>query len=171
MRGFLERLYLLSGYLAAVFLVGILVSIMWQVVSRWSGRTADATEAAGMCLAAATFFALAHTFRAGGHVRINLLTDNLKPTVKKWVELFNCVVGVGAVSYLTWYMWLLAFQSWEFHDVSPGLLAMPFWVPQAGVALGLTFFAIALVDETVWVLQGRPPRYDVTSALDDNPVA
>ncbi|MEG4645743.1 TRAP transporter small permease subunit [Paracoccus sp. APAP_BH8] len=171
MRKALDKLYQFSGYLAAAFLVGILISVMWQVGSRWLGHTADATEAAGMCLAAATFFGLAHTFRAGAHVRINLLTSHLAPSRQRWFELFNCAAGSLVIGYLTWNMWALAYQSWMFHDVSPGLLAMPFWVPQTGVAVGLTFLFIALLDELVWLIQGNRPRYDVPEIQHDNPVA
>lgn len=171
MRRFLDRLYLYSGYLAAVFLVGILVVIIWQVVARWLGRTADATEAAGMCLAAATFFGLAHTFRAGSHVRINLLLSHLPRPAQKIVELFNCFVGLAAIGLLSWNMWALSLQSWDFHDVSPGLLAMPFWIPQAGVATGMSFLVIALADEILWILQGGTPRYEAAETEQDTPVA
>ena len=69
-RGVLDKFYEACGYLAAAFMVGIGVSIVAQIVARMRGVTLDATEAAGLCLAASTFFGLAHTFRRGGHVRI-----------------------------------------------------------------------------------------------------
>jgi len=70
LRAFLDKLYRGCGYIAAAFMVGIAVTIIAQMVARLRGVTLDATEAAGMCLAASTFFGLAHTFRSGAHVRI-----------------------------------------------------------------------------------------------------
>lgn len=171
MRCFLNKIYVASGSLAAIFLVGILLAIFWQVVSRWLGRTADASELAGMCLAASTFFGLAYTFREGGHVRINLIVSRLPPAIQRWVELFNCLVGLVVVSFSGFNMWLLTIQSWDFEDISPGLLAMPFWIPQTGVAVGLTIFSIALLDEVIWLLQGGRPRYDVVEPEHNIPVA
>ena len=172
LRVFLDRLYLISGYISAVFLVGIAVSIVIQIVARMRGVTFDATEVAGLCLAASTFFGLAHTFRSGAHVRIRLIVDRLPWSSRRPVEIFNCLLSAVAVCYLAWHVILFAFQSYEYQDVSPGLLAIPFWIPQAGVAAGITLFAIAIIDELVWIAWGGHPRTD--SAEDaglDTPVA
>jgi TRAP-type C4-dicarboxylate transport system permease small subunit len=157
-RTFLERLYLWCGYAAAAFLIGIGLCIVAQIVWRIRGQTFDATEAAGLCLAASIFLGLAHTFRQGSHVRISLLTDKLPPRLKHGVEIFNCLQGSVVVGFLAWQMILFARQSYEFHDVSPGLLAMPMWIPQGGAAIGITALAIGLLDELIWLLQGGAPR-------------
>lgn len=157
-RTYLNRLYLWCGYVAAAFLVGIAVSIILQIVWRMRGKTFEATEAAGLCLAAATFFGLAHTFVHGSHVRINLLTKKLPERFQRGVEILNCLLGTIIVGFLASQMILFAVQSFSFHDISPGLLAMPMWIPQAGAAAGITVLAIALFDELVWLLQGGAPR-------------
>lgn len=154
----LERLYLWCGYAAAAFLVGIGLCIVTQIVWRIRGRTFDATEAAGLCLAASIFLGLAHTFRQGSHVRISLLTNKLPPRLKHGAEIFNCLQGSVVVGFLAWQMILFARQSYEFHDVSPGLLAMPMWIPQGGAAIGITALAIGLLDELIWLVQGGAPR-------------
>lgn len=172
LRGLLDKFYEACGYLAAVFMVGIAVAIVIQIVSRMRGVTVDATEAAGLCLAASTFFGLAHTFRRGSHVRINLIIDRLSASARHKVEIFNCLLGTVVVSFLAWHVSLLAKQSFEFNDVSPGLLAMPFWIPQAGVAIGVIAFAIALIDELLWLLTGGQPRYEAPDEIGlDKPVA
>lgn len=153
-------------------MVGIGVSIVAQIVARMRGVTLDATEAAGLCLAASTFFGLAHTFRRGGHVRINLLVDRLPLRFRRSVEILNCLLGTVVVSFLAWHVASLALQSREFNDISPGLLAMPFWIPQAGVAVGVTALAIAFVDELLWLLGGGKPRYEAPDEIElDRPVA
>lgn len=171
-RGVLDKFYEACGYLAAAFMVGIGVSIVAQIVARMRGVTLDATEAAGLCLAASTFFGLAHTFRRGGHVRINLLVDRLPLRFRRSVEILNCLLGTVVVSFLAWHVASLALQSREFNDISPGLLAMPFWIPQAGVAVGVTALAIAFVDELLWLLGGGKPRYEAPDEIElDRPVA
>lgn len=171
-RGILDKFYEACGYLAAAFLVAIGVAIVAQILGRMRGVTLDATEAAGLCLAASTFFGLAHTFRRGGHVRINLLVDRMPQHWRHGIEIFNCLVGTVVVSFLAWHVASLALQSREFNDVSPGLLAMPFWIPQTGVAIGVVALAIAFIDELVWLVGGGKPRYDAPDEVElDRPVA
>jgi TRAP-type C4-dicarboxylate transport system permease small subunit len=172
MRGILDKFYEACGYLAAAFMVGIGLAILAQILGRMRGVTLDATEAAGMCLAASTFFGLAHTFRRGGHVRINLIVDKLPPHWRHRVEILACLLGTVVVSFLAWHVASLALQSQAFNDVSPGLLAMPFWIPQTGVAIGVTALAVAFIDELVWLIGGGRPRYEAPDELElDRPVA
>jgi TRAP-type C4-dicarboxylate transport system permease small subunit len=171
-RGILDKFYEACGYLAAAFMVGIGLAILAQIIGRMRGVTLDATEAAGLCLAAATFFGLAHTFRRGGHVRINLIVDRLPKRWRRGVEIVNCLLGTVVVSFLAWHIGALALQSYQFNDVSPGLLAMPFWIPQTGVALGVTALAIAFIDELLWLIGGGEPRYEAPDEVElDRPVA
>ena len=171
-RAALDKLYLGSGYLAAAFMAGIGVCVVAQIVFRTFGRTLDATEASGFCMAAATFLGLAHTLRSGAHVRITLLAHRLSPRHQHGLQVLICLLGVVVVGYLTWHVWSLALQSREFHDISPGLLAMPMWIPQAGAAFGITVLAIALVDELFWLLGGGASRCEAPDEIGgDQPVA
>lgn len=172
LRSALDKLYLGSGYLAAVFMAGIGVCVVAQIGFRVLGRTLDATEASGFCMAAATFLGLAHTLRSGAHVRITLLAHRLSPSGQHRLQIAVCLLGVIVVGFLCWHVWALAIQSREFHDISPGLLAMPLWIPQAGAALGITVLAIALVDELFWLLGGGASRCEAPDEISgDQPVA
>jgi TRAP-type C4-dicarboxylate transport system permease small subunit len=172
LRSILDNFYLLCGYLAATFMVGIGVCILVQITWRMLGVTFDATEASGFCLASATFLGLAHTLRHGSHVRINLLTCKLPKRLQHSMNIVNCLLGSAVAGYLAWNVILLALQSFNFHDVSPGLLGMPMWIPQAGAALGVTALAIALLDELLWLVAGGESRCETEDEIDiDAPVA
>ena len=70
----LGKLYAAGAVLAAVFMVLIAALTLSQVVGRAIGIVVpDAGDLAGYAMAAATFLALAHTFRSGGHIRVNLV--------------------------------------------------------------------------------------------------
>lgn len=159
-RRVLKRLYDLAGLLAGLCLVGIGVTIVVQIVARMMGVTVDSTEAAGLLLAATMFFGLAHTFQHGGHVRITLAIERLPPRWRRGAEAVNCLIAGAAICFLAWHVTGLALQSFEYHDVSPGLLAIPFWIPQGAAAAGVILFAVAILDELSWILSGRPPRDD-----------
>lgn len=159
-RRFLDTLYQWSGYLAAFCLVSIAVTIVLQVVGRFVSITIDSTESAGFFLAGSTFFGLAHTFRQGEHIRVTLLTRSASGRVAKVLNLW--AVGVSAVllAYMSYWAFDLVYFSYKFNDISPGLLAVPFWIPRSVMAVGLLVLTIALVDEFVSIWQGKEPSYN-----------
>ncbi len=66
-----------------------------------------------------------------------------------------------------WFALRLAWQSFQFNDISQGTDATPLWIPQIGMALGSVIFAIAIADELVAVLRGEKLRH---RAADSEPV-
>ena len=87
MRKVLDALYLISGIAACIFLAGIGVLIMVQIIARMAGVVFDSTEISGFFMSAATFLGLAYTFRQGGHVRVSLLIHRLNPSQHRGFEL------------------------------------------------------------------------------------
>jgi len=55
----------------------------------------------------------------------------------------------------------LAYNSWQFHDISTGNDATPLWIPQTAMAIGTVILLIAFVDELVLEIKGR--RVEKTS--------
>lgn len=161
MRRTLNALYLGSGILAAVFLALIAISILTQIVGRALGLVVDATEFSGFCLAASTFLGLAYALREGTHVRVGLVIEWLPAGWRRTLECLVCLFSAGSVGWLAWCAAAYTHQSYEFGDLSPGLLAAPLWIPQAGMALGLTIMTLALLDEGIRLLRhGRASYLD-----------
>ncbi len=160
MRAFLNGLYVASGLLAALFLAAICIAVMTQVVGRVFGAPLDATELSGFFMAAATFLGLAYTFREGGHIRIGLLVTRMSGRPRQAIELWSCLVGASLSGYAATHAVFFALESYEFNDISPGLLAIPFWIPQSGMAIGLIILTIALLDAAWDVAHGRQAGYE-----------
>ena len=59
----------------------------------------------------------------------------------------------------------MTWQSWKFHDISQGVIAVPLWIPQLGYSGGLVILFIAFVDELIHVGRGFPPRYELPKAV------
>lgn len=172
LRGPLDALYIASGFLAGLFLAGIAVSIIAQIVGRLAGVAIDGTELAGFSMAASTFLGLAYTLKSGTHVRVSLLVRHVPAGPKQVIEVACSLIGIIASAYFTYFAVKLVIQSWNFGDISPGLVAMPFWIPQSGMALGGALLVIAFIDELLIVLSGGTPGYETDEAiLDSVPVA
>ena len=166
----LDSLYLFSGRLGAAFLAGIAVAIIAQVLGRLLGFTIDSTETAGFCMAASTFLGLAYTFKQGGHIRVTLLIRSFPPNLRRIVELFCLAFTAAGLAYFTYWAADFVYFSYVFDEISPGLMAVPFWIPRTGMLLGLVIMTIAVVDEFVLVLRGALPAYEVNAESMFEPV-
>lgn len=161
MRKFLDGLYLSSGVLAALFMLLIAGVILAKIVGRYLGfLVPSAAEIAGFSVATSAFLALAPTLQHGAHIRVTLVLEHLPQRVHRWVEVW-CLASAFALSvYYTRWLINLVVGSIRFGDVSPGLLAIPLWIPQLGMAIGLGVFAVALLDNLIIVLfTGGEPAY------------
>ncbi len=160
MRRFLDRLYLGSGMLAGLFIILITIMILVQIVGRWFDIIIPSTEDfAGFFLAAATFLALAYTFRMGGHIRITILVHLLKGKVSRFALTAALSVFILMIAYGVYYTAAFVYESWSFDELSQGYIAVPLWIPQLGMLLGLIVFLIALIDDLVLLISGGTPTF------------
>lgn len=172
MRKFLDVLYLGAGILAGACIALIALVILAQIVARWFGVVVPSTEDfSGFLLAGASFLALAYTFRAGGHIRVSLLIHRLPGAVRRGCELFALAAITLVVGWFAWNATLLVAESWRFGELTQGYVAVPIWIPQAPMAIGLVLFFVALVDALADLLRGGTPGYlrheEATTALEE----
>jgi len=153
LRAALDKVYLSSGIIAALFLIAILSLIVLQMLARWTGEVfPGAPDYAGYCMAAASFFAFAHALNRGSHIRVSMLLNVVGPGMRRVLELWCFAVGTALGWYFTYYAVKATYWSWKFHDVSQGQDATPLWIPQLSMVIGSIVFAIALTDHLVHVV-------------------
>lgn len=157
MRRFLDQLYRVSGGLAAVFTVGVLVAVVLSIATRQLGFHIRGLDAyAGYSMATAGFLALAHTFKSGEHIRVSLLLSSLPPAASRKLDIFALLVACVISAKLAWFSFSLVFDSHMYNDISTGEDATPLWIPQISMAVGTLIFFIAVLDETLRRLRGMP---------------
>lgn len=156
MRKALDALYDGAAWLAALFMIALLVAVLLSIAGRELNFHVKGTDAyAGYFMAAAGFLALAHTLKRGEHIRVTLLLSALPPRARHAMELWARAAAVGLSGLLAFYAGRLAWQSHLFNDVSTASDATPLWIPQLGMALGTLILFVAFVDEFVTELRGR----------------
>lgn len=162
MRKFLDRLYLWAAYLAALCVLAICVLMIGQSILREFGVATGATNdfVAWLC-AAAAFLAMAHAFKHGDFVRVTLLLERMPPGVRRVFETASLAIACFAIGYLAFWATRFTYESWQFKDMSNGLVAVPLWIPQTTFVVGAWLFFIAVLDEMILVLRGNRPTYVV----------
>ena len=159
MRKLLDALYLGSAWLAALFMIGVLVMVLLSILGRLLQFYVPGTDAyAGYAMAGAGFLALAHTLKSGEHIRVTLIIGKLTGSARRGLELWSLSVAVLLSGLLAVYAWRLAWQSHLYHDVSTSADATPLWIPQICMGIGTTVLLIAFIDEWVLELLGRRAR-------------
>ena len=160
MRVLLDRLYNAAGVLAALFLVGTLGMVLTGIAGRLLHFHVPGTDSyAGYCMAAAGFLALAHTMKRGEHIRVTLLLEHVGAKAQRALELWALAVATLLAALFAFYSVRLAWQSWQFNDVSTGNDATPLWIPQLAMAAGTLVLFVALVDDLVLEWKGaRVPK-------------
>jgi TRAP-type C4-dicarboxylate transport system permease small subunit len=156
LRKYLDRLYDAAGYLAAFFMVGILLMVLASVAGRMAGFNLRGSDAyAGYCMAAAGFLALAHTLKRGEHIRVSLLLERFGGRLRRPLDLWSHAVGVFFCAVLAIFSVRLVWTSRAFNDISQGNDATPLWIPQIGMALGACVLLVAMVDDLVQLVRRR----------------
>lgn len=172
MRRWLDLLYLTSCWLAATCIGLICLLVICQVMLNLADRLSTLftgtaigltipsyADFTGFLLAAASFMALAHTLREGAHIRVVLLVSRLPEKLHRLVEIWCLGVSLGITLYFAWYTALLSHESYTYNDLSPGMIAVPIWIPQTAMLVGIIVLAVALADELVAVGRGGNACY------------
>jgi TRAP-type C4-dicarboxylate transport system permease small subunit len=161
----LDFLYDAAGSLAALFLIGTLAMVLTGIAGRLLNFHVPGTDAyAGYCMAAAGFLALAHTLKRREHIRVTLVLEHLSAGARHRLEVAALVVGVLLAALFAWFSVRLAWQSFDFNDVSTASDATPLWLPQLSMAAGTLVLLVAFVDELALELSGARTKPGAAAA-------
>jgi TRAP-type C4-dicarboxylate transport system permease small subunit len=149
LRRILDTLYLIGGIIASLFLIAILLIIVAQMLARWTGGVfPGATDYAGYCMAAASFFAFAYALNHGAHIRVSLVLSALG-RYRRWGETFCFAVATVIATWFAYYAIKGTYVSWRWNEISQGLDKTPIWIPQISMAIGAVLLAISFWDHLV----------------------
>ena len=160
MRKILNGCYTACGVVSGLALVGIVAFVLIQIVARPLGIVVSwSAEFAGYAMAASSFVGLAYTLNSGGHIRVNLLADRLPTSWQRWLERLCLVMASGIVGFFAWYCVAMTYDSYQFNEMGQGIIAVPLWMPQLWMALGVACLWLALVDNLITHLMNETTQY------------
>ena len=153
---FLNKIYKISGYIAALFLILVATFILIGIASRIFGfYIRGLAEYSGYCMAASSFFALAYTFVEGGHIRITLFLEKIEGNKKKYLETWCLMIASFFSGYLAFYFIKMLIISYKFQERSEGADEILVWIPQTSVAIGSTVFFICVLHQFILTILNK----------------
>lgn len=181
MRNSLDQLYRFSGGLAAFSLVMIMVIVFGQVLlnvidfialklfnKSYGFLIPSYALFSGYALGFATFLSLGLGLRKAAHIRVTLVESTLSPTLRRYNLTLVAFLGVLMGLLFTYSLGQLSYDSWRWGDTASGLIRVPLWIPQSGLALGSLIFSIAALDTFIEMLRlGQSPALHVTDPLKE----
>lgn len=155
----LMPLYRLGGWGAAASMIAICGLVSVQVLFRlldailvlFGGdrlglEIGGVSELAAYLLVGASFLGTAYTFTHHAHIRMSLLIQRLPARVRVFVETWCLGVALALNLLLCWSLWALMQESLSYNDVSSGMLAIPLWIPQLTLLVGMSLMSLALLE-------------------------
>lgn len=160
MRKLLDGLYAAGGMLAAACVLAIFLLMIGAALGRWlEWRVGWVNDVVSWLCAAAAFLGMAYSFRNGDFVRVTLLLESVRPSLRRVFEVGSLAVAAVAVGYLGYWAARFTWESWQFNDIAGNMVAIPIWIPQMSFVVGAALFVLAVLDECVTVLRGGKPSY------------
>ncbi len=91
------------------------------------------------------YFGLAYTFRAGGHIRMDMVVDHLPPRVKKGVDVIVSLLAVLIVGVMAYWSIQRIDYTWTNNVRSVWPSRMPMWIPYLSLPIGLILLDIEVL--------------------------
>lgn len=132
--------YVVAGVFLVIAALLILVEIILRSVFNISTLIAD--EVSVYLMIAMVYFGMAHIFKKGEHINIDLLTRRLKPRGQLYVRRFIAMLILLVSIFLSWRAWEFAVTAYKFDVVSFTWLYTPQYIPRMFVGLGLVIFML-----------------------------
>ena len=171
-----DRISLISAYLASVCLGGLTLLTLGQValgvLSKFShafpSDIAVGWEYSAYLMGSSFMFGAALTMRAGMQIRVQIVLQSFGGRFQRPLEVISSAIGAAFVTFLAYSLACFAFESYVSDQVSGGSLT-PLWIPQTSLALGTAIYALQSIMHALAALLGKPlvnESFKVASATE-----
>ena len=149
----LDHVTAAMAYVAGALFIALAFYLTIDVVGRkfFHLSTAVSDEYGGYALAVGGMWALAHTLRSGGHVRIDVLLPYLPRRVRSVLDYAALATMAAFAAMIAIYAWRLAIDSFTGDARAMSFVRTPLFVPQGLMALG---FSVLSLEAGVILLAG-----------------
>lgn len=148
----------LAMALAALGLLASLVMIAYGVVMRYGFNSPPVwvDDLVGFILVGIVMLAAAATLRRGEHISVDILTDRLSPSGKRWAQGWAMASVIVAAAMLVVNGWETAMSSKALGIMTSGQVEIPVYLLQMLLPLGGVAMLLVAVETLVRLVAGAP---------------
>lgn len=156
----------LSGVVGASLMAMLAVLMIAEVGMRglFNHSLTFAWEYAAYGMGGAVFLGAAFTLRSDGHIRVNLLIENVPPAVGRLIDMLCSVIGAAACAFLTYAMTMKLLDDLRSGSVAPTPTETPLALSDAALAGGLLLLTLQMVARLIRLILREPPEIDAQAA-------
>jgi TRAP-type mannitol/chloroaromatic compound transport system permease small subunit len=162
LQGWIDRLSLISAYLAAGCLVLLTLLTLTQVALGALSKVSHffpsdisfGWEYSAYLMGTAFMLGGALTLRAGMQIRVEVVLRLFGGRFRDPLEIGSSIIGAAFVSFLAFSLTRFAWDSFQSGQVS-GSTFTPLWIPQCALAIGAIIFALQSVMRAIAAVLGR----------------
>jgi TRAP-type C4-dicarboxylate transport system permease small subunit len=156
----------LSGFVGAALMAIIAVLIVAEVGMRsiFNVSLPFAWEYATYCFGGAVFLGAAFTLRTDGHIRVNLLIENVPKSFARLFDMVCTLIGIGFCAFLTRALYVKAADDLVSGSHAPTPMETPLVIPGGLIAVGLSLLTLQLLARLIRLYLAEPPELDPVAA-------
>jgi len=134
----LDRVAYASGLISGWVLMGMMVLIIIEVISRYALHHP-------LILADG----LAYTMSVRGHIRINFVVSMMRPRFRSWLRIGTLSLFLLYSIVATVVSYQLVIQGFTRGMMSNTFIQTPWWIPMISIPIGFTLLTLSLIAEVI----------------------
>jgi len=141
---YLNRVSSVFGNFAGGVMLALGVLVTVDVILRYifSHPIPGGAESTELFLDYIVFLGLAYALLMGGHVRVTMILDRLKPRMRLGAESLDCIIGMACFGLLSYVSYLHFWESFIVREFMMAPVKLPYWVGKLAMSIGYSMFCL-----------------------------
>ncbi len=142
--------------LSAVVVCVMMLLVVTQIMAR-ALRTAlpGIVESLELLVVAVVFLGLAYTQSVNGHIRIDVISNQLPVKWRKALEGLLLALALGTFGIMTYVSGEAAYEAWVLGDYREGLIEYPLWPSKVLIPIGVGLLSLRLLAQLIALFARR----------------
>jgi TRAP-type C4-dicarboxylate transport system permease small subunit len=148
----------LAAVIAACALVYMVSHIAYEIILRsfFATSTFVLDEFVGYAIGICIIWSLGYVLEHGDLIRVGLVLDRLPERAQQLLTAVSALVACALSVGLAWMFWIRVARAWSRGTVSSSVAAVPTWIPEGAIMVGLGVFALAAFAHGLRHITGHP---------------
>ncbi len=155
----IDNLCVFFGSISAAFLMFIALIVVFEVIMRYVGKpTIWVAETSIYLTMAVGLLAAAYALKENMHFSMTFLTDRISAQNHRRLKILTHLMGIAYSTVFVVKGFEMAKFSYEFEDISTGLMETPLWIPNMVLPIGGLLLALQFLSKLSEEFTNRNPQ-------------